>query len=189
MPSRFRPGAGAYAKDGRRYVVEEVEDGIVYCRSEAGAETEFAEAQLFTEAEWAARTGDKPDRVYSTIRQSPAYAPYKGKLNRAASEKLLAKAEKLIPGILTYTALVAAERILAGAGLSAAVPELSVVKCREIFDAAAPECRATVLAGVVGSPPEVLVGAADLGDNLLRAMIEKAAGAGSVPFEVFRARR
>ena len=189
MPSRFRPGAGAYAKDGRRYVVEEVEGGIVYCLSEAGAETEFAEAQLFTETEWTARTGDKPDRVYSTIRQSPAYAPYKGKLNRAASERLLAKAERLVPGILAYTALVSAERILAAAGLGTAIAELSAVKCREIFDTATPECRAVALAGLIGSPPEVLVGAVDLGDNLLRAMIGKAAGAGSVPFEVFRTRR
>jgi hypothetical protein len=189
MPSRFRPGAAAYAKDGRRYLVEQVEDGVVYCRSAAGAETEFAEAQLLSEAEWTARSGNQVDRVYATIRQSPAYAPYKGKLNPAAADRLLAKVDRVAPGILDFAALVTAERILAEAGLGTTDSALSIVKCRTIFDAAPPESRAVVLAGLIGSPPEVLVGAAGLGDNLLRAMIERAAAPGSVSFEVFRARR
>ena len=79
------------------------------------------------------------------------------------------------------------ERAAAEAGERGA--ELSIVKCRAIFDAAPPESRAVLLAGMVGSPPDVLIGAADLGDNLLRAMLAKAGAAGSVSFEEFGTRR
>jgi hypothetical protein len=189
MPSRFQPGAAAYAKDGRRYLVAEVEDGMVYCRSAGGAETEFPEALLFNEAEQLLRTGNKTERLYSTIRQSKAYAPYRGKLDGAAAARLLVKADRLVPGILDFTAFVVAERALAEAGHSAAGAELSIVTCSEIFNASPPQSRAALLAGLIGSPPEVLVGAADLGDNLLRAMIAKAANSGGMTLDDFLARR
>jgi hypothetical protein len=187
MPSRFKPGAAAYAKDGRRYVVEEVEDGVVYCRSAAGAETEFAEAQLLDQSEWSARTGNRTDRLYAAVRSSAAYGPYKGKLDRSAAERVLARADRLVPGILDFTAFVSARRVLAEAGHG--IVDVSVARCREIFDAAPPEARATLLARLVGSPPDVLAAAADLGDNLVRAMIRKAAAPGDVSFEEFGARR
>jgi hypothetical protein len=185
MPPRFKRSAAAYAKDGQRYVVQDIEDGIVYCLTSGGAETEFPETQLFNEAEWAARTGSKPDRLYGAIRQSTFYAPYKGKLGRVPSERLLAKAETLVPGVLDYAAFVIAERVLADTGAGSA-QDLSIRKCREIFDAAGPESRAAILAGLIGSPAELLVGTVDRGDNLLRAMIGKIADAGSIPFDLFR---
>jgi hypothetical protein len=187
MPSNFKPGAAAYDKAGRRYVVEAVEDGMVYCRTDSGAETEFPASQLIDEAGWAARAGNRADTLYGTIRQSRLYAPPAAKLNRAGAERLLAKAEKLVPGLIDYAAFVAAERAAAEAGERGA--ELSIVKCRALFDAAPVEARAALLAGMVGSPPDVLVGAADLGDNLLRAMLAKAGNAGSVSLEAFGSRR
>jgi hypothetical protein len=142
---------------------------------------------LLDEAEWAARAGNRTDRLYGAIRQAKAYAPYAGRLNRAAAERLLAKADRLVAGMLDYAAFVTAERALAETGQAGA--ELSIVKCREIFDTAPPETRAALLAGLIGSKPDVLVGAADLGDNLLRAMLAKAGAAGSVSFEEFGTRR
>src|ERR1700730_11045857 len=44
MAPRFSRGAIAYAKDGRSYVVDEVDGGIVYCSASNGTETEFPEA-------------------------------------------------------------------------------------------------------------------------------------------------
>ena len=55
MTDRFPPGAVAYAKDGRRYVVDEVADGLAYCTAPGGAETEFPETQLMTEAGFVAQ--------------------------------------------------------------------------------------------------------------------------------------
>src|SRR4051812_13912504 len=104
MPARFQAGGAAYAKDGRRYVVEDVADGLVYCVAPGGAETEFPEAQLMNEAEWAARSAGRRDTLYSRIKQSKAYGPYKGKLDRAGAEQLLVKAENTVPGILDFTA-------------------------------------------------------------------------------------
>jgi hypothetical protein len=187
MSSQFKQGAVAYDKAGRRYVVEAVEDGMVYCLGESGAETEFAASQLIDEAAWAARAGNRADRLYGTIRQSKLYAPPAAKLNRAGAERLLAKAEKLVPGLLDYAAFVAAERAAAETGERGA--ELSIIKCRALFDAAPIEARAVLLAGMVGSPPDVLIGAADLGDNLMRAMLAKAGSAGSVSLEEFGSRR
>jgi hypothetical protein len=37
MADKFRPGDAVYAKDGRRYIVDEFDDGIVYCSSPSGA--------------------------------------------------------------------------------------------------------------------------------------------------------
>jgi hypothetical protein len=188
MPPRFQPGAGAYAKDGRRYTVEMVEDGIVYCLAESGAETEFPEAQLSTETERAARAGNVTERLYATLKQSSAYGTQRGKPNPIAATKILQRAEKLVPGILDFAAFVSAERILGEAGHAPPAPGLSIVKCREVFETAPPEARAALLARLIGSPPDVLIGAAELGDNLLRAMLAKAESAGGHSFDAFRTR-
>jgi hypothetical protein len=185
MADKFRPGDAVYAKDGRRYIVDEFDDGIVYCSSPSGAETEFPAAQLKTEAEWSGRSG-KPEITYGRIKQSREFAA-KGKLDTAAAESLLAKAERLHPGILDFAAFAAARRALAEIGSQDFTAELSIVKSREIFDAVTPAARATVLATLIGAIPERLVGAAGLGDNLLRAMIDK--GLSPSEFEAFRGRR
>jgi hypothetical protein len=185
MAEKFQPGTAVYAKDGRRYIVDEVDDGIVYCSSPSGAETEFPAAQLKTEAEWSARSG-KPEITYGRIKQSRELAA-KGKLELAASDALLTRAERLYPGILDFAAFAAAQRALAEIGNQDFAAELSIVKCREIFDAVPSPAKATVLATLIGAIPERLVGAAGLGDNLLRAMIDK--GLPAAEFEEFRGRR
>ena len=48
MAAKFRPGATAYAANGRAYVVDDVADGIAYCSLPSGAESEFPEAALLT---------------------------------------------------------------------------------------------------------------------------------------------
>lgn len=177
----------AYAKDGRRYVVDEVAGGIAYCTAPGGVETEFAESQLMTEAEWIARSGNRRDVVYGKIKQARAYAPYKGTLERAASEHFLQKAEQLFPGLLDFVAFQVASRALDESGDRALIPDLSIIKCRELFEGATPQTRATLLAGLVGAVPEKIVGGARLGDNLTRAMIEK--GLNVAAFDTFGSRR
>jgi len=184
---RFPPGAAAYAKDGRRYVVEEVAGGTAYCIAPGGAETEFPESQLMTEAEWDARSGNRRDVIYTKIKQARAYAPYKGTLERAASEHLLGRAEQLFPGLLDFTAFSVASRALDESGDRTLIPELSIVKCRALFESATPQTRATLLAGLVGAVPEKIVGGARLGDNLTRAMIER--GLDAAAFDAFGSRR
>jgi hypothetical protein len=185
MTEKFRPGDAVYAKDGRRYIVDEVDDGMVYCSSPSGAETEFPVAQLKSEAEWSGRSG-KPEITYGRIKQSREFTA-KGKLETAAADALLAKAERLYPGILDFAAFTAARRALAEIGSQDFSAELSIVKCREIFDAVTPAARATVLATLIGAIPDRLVGAAGLGDNLMRAMIDK--GLPAAEFDEFRGRR
>jgi hypothetical protein len=187
VPIRFPPGAVAYAKDGRRYVVDEVAHGVAYCTAPGGAETEFPEAQLMTEAEWTSRSGGRRDVIYGKIKQGRGYAPYKGTLERAACEHLLARAEQLFPGLLDFTAFSVASRALDESGDRLLIPDLSIVKCRELFDGATPQTRATLLAGLVGAVPDKIVGGARLGDNLVRAMIEK--GLDVRAFEAFGSRR
>ena len=80
-----------------------------------------------------------------------------------------------------------ASRILTDIGDQALIPELSIAKCREVFDAAAPETRATLLAGLVGATPDKIVAGARLGDNAARALIQKGLDAGA--FEAFGSRR
>jgi hypothetical protein len=187
VPIRFPPGAVAYAKDGRRYVVDEIVGGTAYCTAPGGGETEFSESQLMTEAEWTARGGNRRDATYAKVKQARAYAPYKGTLERAASEHLLSRAERLFPGLLDFTAFSVASRALDECGDRALIPDLSIIKCRELFESATPQTRATLLAGLVGAAPEKIVGGARLGDNLTRAMIEK--GLDAAAFDSFGSRR
>lgn len=186
MASRFPSGATVYTKDGRRYVVDEVADGLVYCTAPGGAETEFPEAQLMNEAEWAARSDNRRDTLYSRLRQSRAYAPAKG-LDRAGAERTLTKVAQLFPGILDFVAFTVATRALTDSGDQAFIDELSIVKSRAVFDDTTPETRVNLLAGLVGAAPATLIGAFGLGDNMARAMIEK--GLDSAAFEAFGSRR
>jgi hypothetical protein len=187
VASRFTEGATAYAKDGRRYIVEEVAGGLVYCKSDGGAEAEFGETQLMTESEWATRNGGKRDMLYVKLKQSRQFAAVKSALDRAGAEQALARAERLFPGLLDFTAFTAASRALADAGDAAFIPELSIVKCRAIFDGAEPQTRAGLLAALIGASPETMVNASKLGDNLARAMIDK--GLDADGFEAFGSRR
>jgi len=196
MASKFRRGGTVYDKHGRAYVVEDVEGGIVYCSTESGVETEFPEASLVIEAEWNARhtrtandqRGPLGDRLYERVKASRVYMMPTAKLDPAASREVLAKVERLLPGILNFTALVTAERALDAEG-DGGLSDLSLVKCREVFDAAKPEIRASLVAGLFGSPPEVFVGLGRLGDNLMRAMLEKFLDAYGTEFNQFRAGR
>src|ERR1700731_3775901 len=112
MAPRFCRGATAYARDGRTYVVEEVDGGIVYCSASNGTETEFPEAALLNEAEWDARSDGRRDVSYIRLKQSRAYTTSAGKLNRVACERLLAKIEQLPPGILDFAAFTVATRTM-----------------------------------------------------------------------------
>lgn len=189
MASKFRRGAAAFTKDGRRYAVEAVEDGMVYCTSTSGAEAEFPETALMTEAEWAGRSDGRRDIVYTRLKQTRAFAAPSAKLDRAACEQMLAKAERLSPGLLDFTAFTVASRGLIENGDESFLPQLSIAKCREIFDRAKPELRAGMLAGLLGAPAEALVGAGRLGDNLMRAIIDKGLAASVDSYENFRDRR
>jgi len=189
MAKRFTRGALAYAKDGRSYIVDVVEDGTVYCSSESGAETEFPESALMNAAEWAARSSGRREVSYTRLRQSRVYMAGPLKLDRAASAQLLAKVERLQPGILDFAAFTVASRALADNGDGDLVNGLSIVKCREVFEAAAPEVRAALLAGLLGARADALVDAGRLGDNLMRAMLEKGMAVHAEAFDDFRDRR
>jgi hypothetical protein len=185
MAARFVRGAIAYTKDGRSYVVDEVEDGIVYCRTKNGAETEFTEAALLNEAEWSAKSDGRRDLFYTRLKQSKAYAVALAKQDRATSQSLLVRIGKLSPGILDFTAYTVAERAMEENGDHAMVSGLSILKCREVFDSVSPETGLSLVANILGMKPEALVDAGRLGDNLMRALIEKGLANHAEAFEEF----
>jgi hypothetical protein len=182
---RFSRGSKAYTKDGRVYVVEEVEDGTVYCSLDNGTETEFAEASLMNEAEWAARTDGRRDMAYAYLKQSRFYTTPAAKVDRAAAEKLLTVGDRLIAGLLDYVAFTTAVEVVTEKGDRGLVDELSIVKCRKIFDAAVPEARVNLLARTLGLEAATLASASSLGENMARAMLEKGLEAHSQAFEDF----
>ena len=57
-----------------------------------------------------------------------------------------------------------------------------------MFDDAPPAVRARVLADLLGAQPEALASAAGLGDNLLRAMIDKGLEPYAQEFDEFQDR-
>jgi hypothetical protein len=185
MPGKFPRGSIAYTQNGRRYTVEDVADGTVYCLGDNGAETEFAESALMTESEWAARSEKRAGNVYDRIKRSRLYIVPTGKLDPATSTTLLARADKLSPGLLDYAAFTVAGRVLAEANEAHLADKLSISKCRAVFETASPEIRAGLLATLLATPAEVLLNAARLGDNLMRALIDKGMAAQADSFEEF----
>lgn len=181
--SRFAAGSRAYGKDGRIYIVDEVTDGTVYCRSENGVETEFPETILATPAEWAAQADGRRDLAYSRIKQSKAFTVPQGKIDGGAAERLLTQADRLTLGLLDFAAFTAATQVLVEQ--KAPADNLSIVRCRQIFDHAAADVRASLLANVLGVSAETLVGAAKLGDNMAKAMIDKGLALRAESFEDF----
>src|SRR5258708_30201531 len=139
MASKFRPGATAYAPSGRAYTVDDVADGVVYCSLPSGAESEFPEAALLTEAEWEARSDKRRGLVHDRLKQSRAYTEMRAKLDPVACEQMLAKSERLSPGLLDFIAFNFARRIVVEAGDQDLFPGLWIAKCGAAFDAARPE--------------------------------------------------
>jgi hypothetical protein len=190
MSSRFPRGSIVYAKDGRSYIVEEVVDGVVYCTTHSGAETEFPEAMLMGEAEWKAKAKARPGHEisYDRIQQARHFLPDGTKLDAAAAERMLVKADRLSPGLLDFAAITVATRVLAEHKDDDLAAQLSVRKCRKIFDGAPPAVRARLLADLLGARPDALVSAGGLGDNLIKAMIVKGLELHAAAYEAFQDR-
>jgi hypothetical protein len=178
MADRFRPGDTAYAANGTEYIVEDVDGDTVYCSLPSGAEAEFPAGALATAAEWAARADKRRGQLYERLKQARAFTePPRGakggKLDPTAAAQVVARSERLLPGILDFTAHATAMRVVAEAGDQALADGLSIAKCRAVFDAARPEIQAGLLAALLGTPVEPFVAAGRLGDNLLRALLDK----------------
>jgi len=190
MKNRFTRGATVYAKDGRSYIVEDVADGIVYCTTPNGAETEFPEHMLMNAAERTADVRGRPggEVSYERLKQSRYFLPDGEKLDAAACEHMLSRADRLSLGLLDFTAVEIATRILSEHREADLAPQLSVRKCRAIFDAAPPAVRARLLAALLNARADALVSAAGLGDNLLQAMITKGMEVHAEAYDAFQDR-
>ena len=188
MASKFSIGTTVYAKDGRSFVVEAIDGRTVYCISDNGVETEFPETTLLTESEWAARSDGRRDISQTRMKQARAYHTAADRIDPTAAEHLLAKAERLSPSLLDFTAYVVARRVLAENHDDEMGDNLSIIKCRDIFDQSKPEIRASLLAGVLGTRADMLLSALKLGDNLMRAMLDKGLEPHSAAFEDFQDR-
>jgi hypothetical protein len=194
MADRFRPGDTAYAANGTQYVVEDVDGDTIYCALPSGAEAEFPASALSTAAEWAARSDKRRGQLYDRLKQARAYTELPldhkgGKLDAAAAAQVVARSERLLPGILDFTAFATATRIVGESGDHALADGLSIGKCRAVFDAARPEIQAGLLAALLGTPVEPFVAAGRLGDNLLRALLDKGMLRHAAAFENFGDRR
>jgi hypothetical protein len=183
--TKFRPGSIAYAKDGRSYTVEIVDGGTVYCTASNGIEADFPESSLLTESEWTARANGRRDISYARLKQSKAYASSPDRIDPALAEQVLVKTERLEPSLLDFVAFTTAHQILLDNHDDDLISGLSIVKSRQIFDEAKPEIRARLVAELLGMKTEVFASALKLGDNLMRAMIEKGLAVHATAFDEF----
>jgi hypothetical protein len=192
MAHRFSPGDTVYGKDGRSYTVEAIDGNTVYCTSQNGVETEFPLDMLFTQAAWtqsdAQASQGKREVSYPRLRQSRHYTAGDTKIAPAAAEQLLAKANRLSPCLMDFVAFTVASRFLAEHRDEELVDQLSIVKSRAVFDDTPAAVRVRAMAELLEAQPEALVSAASLGDNLLRAMIDKGLASHEAAFEDFQDR-
>jgi hypothetical protein len=194
MAGRFRPGDTAFAANGTAYLVEDVDGDTVYCALPSGAEAEFPASALSTTTEWAARADKKRAQLYDRLKQARAYTEQPqgakgGKLDGAAAAQVVARSERLVPGILDFAAYATATRIVAASDDAALAEGLSIGRCRAVFDTARPEVQAGLLAALLGTPVEPFVAAGRLGDNLLRALLDKGMARHEAAFASFGDRR
>jgi hypothetical protein len=185
MAQRFREGGKAYTKDGRVYVVETVEAGMVYCSAPGGGEAEFPQAALFNEQEWAAQSDGRRDAGYAQIHQAKVYRTAAAAVfDPDSAARVLTQSDRLIPGLLDYVAFTIGTRVLAE-GNPELVAGLSIVKCRKIFDEVPVRNRFAALAEVLALPGDKLLGAAALGDGMAKAMLEGGMAPYAAAFEDF----
>jgi hypothetical protein len=185
MPSRFKAGDAAYSKDGNRYVVDAVDGSTVYCTSSNGAEADFSEASLLTAAEWSVRGDGRRDASLTRLKQARVYTASGDAVDRNAAEQLLVKIERVRPSLLDFVAFSVAQKVLIENGDQDLAEDFSIVKARALFDGAKPEIRARMLANMLGAPVATLASGAGLGDNLLRAMVDKGMAPHDAAFEDF----
>jgi hypothetical protein len=188
MTPKFSPGSQAYDRDGRAYVVEVADGGTVYCTSSNGVEMEFPESTLLSAAEWAARADGRRDVSYARLKQARAFTTPSEKIDRAGAEQLLAKIDRLSPSLLDFAAFTTAKQILIDNKDDDLIAGLSIIKSRAIFDEAKPEVRASLIAGLLSNRADTMISAVKLGDNLLRAMLDKGLVAHETAFEDFQDR-
>ena len=98
---------------------------------------------------------------------------------------MLTKSERLQSSLLDFTAFTVARQILLENRDDDLVEGLSIVKSRQVFDEAKPEIRARLVAELLGMKTEVYASALKLGDNLMRAMIEKGLAPHATAFDDF----
>lgn len=185
MPSRFKAGDTAYSKDGNSYVVDAVDGSTIYCTANNGAEADFPEAGLSTAAEWGARGDGRRDASYSRLRQARVYTASGDPIDKAAAEQMLAQAERLRPSLLDFVAFSVAEKVLNENGDHDLAAAFSIIKARGLFDGAKPEVRARLLAGMLATPVATLASAGKLGDNMMRAMLDKGMASHDAAYEEF----
>jgi hypothetical protein len=143
-----------------------------------------------SEAQWASKTkvGLQREVSYIRLKQSRHYLPGDTRLDEAAADRLLVKAEGLSPGILDFAAFTVATRILAEHKEGELVERLSIRKCRDVFDAAPPVVRARLLADLLGVRADALISAGGLGENLLKAMFAKGLAPLQADYDAFQDR-
>ncbi|MBY0508946.1 MAG: hypothetical protein K2P94_02230 [Rhodospirillaceae bacterium] len=188
MATKFSPGSKAYDRDGRAYVVEVADGGTVYCTSSNGVEMEFPESTLLSAPEWTARADGRRDVSYARLKQARAFTTPSEKIDRIGAEQLLAKIDRLSPSLLDFAAFTTAKQILIDNKDDDLIAGLSIIKSRAIFDEAKPEVRASLVAGLLSNRAETMISAVKLGDNLLRAMLDKGLAAHETAFEDFQDR-
>ena len=119
---------------------------------------------------------------------SPAPKPLgapAAKIDGQSAAAFLRRADQLSPGLLDFAAFTIAEQALADSGHGAQAEGLSIVKCRKVFDDRAPEVQLNALASLLSADAKVLAGMANVGDNLIRAMIDQGMTPHAQAFEDF----
>jgi hypothetical protein len=185
VTERFPPGSTAYTKDGRAYTVEEAAGGMVYCSLPNGTETDFPENQLLTAAEWSAQSGGQDDVLYGRIARAKPYAAPAAKIDPSAAATVLKRADQLSAGLLDFAAFTIAERALEDSGHASQAEGLSIIKCRKVLDERPPESQLNALAIMLGADVKVLAGMANVGDNLIRAVVDQGMAPHAEAFEDF----
>jgi len=106
MPPRFRRARAPMPRMDGATSWTRLPTGSSIAHRRAAARRSFRNLQLLNENR-VGRGGRmaRRDLLYGRVKQARAYALYKGKLDRTASEQLLTKVERVKPGILDFNRL------------------------------------------------------------------------------------
>jgi hypothetical protein len=167
--TRFQAEDVVYTKDGRKYYVDLVEDGIVFCSTANGAEADFHPDQLLTEAEWEAEQATRHRSAIPLPNGFRSPAPRPGDIKRC--ERVIAEVNRLLPDLLGYTAFRVADTILreqSGEGVGVGETKAVIAAFNQTVP---PVEQVNLLAAVIGATPDVLIGMLEMSDQEKRQVL------------------
>ena len=174
--SKFVVDQVVYTKNGLKYYVDDVSDGFVFCTSPSGTESDFREDQIMSEEEYNATRGMNPPNGLNR-----RFTPLGGLNGESSfddlrrSEAAIAMLDRVAPDFVSYIAFMTMCDLAIQMGTTHIVSLVRIDDCKKNFlDSNDKDLVIKTIASFIGATKQVLHGAVEGGDEMMKAVAAKA---------------